>query len=358
MTLTDAAVRAAVQRCSELTDCHVKAIEPITGKAWRIVLNGPHASVIAKRLDDPWGSAAELMRRIGEKGLAPRLHAYDLPTGIALMEELPASRSACEVVQTAHQDAARKALEALGRTLAELNAIDPRGLASVGPVVRTAHHPTSIVDATSFADTVRQVCRQLSLRVPARLDDELQGAEAVLKAPGLLGAVHGDLCLDNFVLSDGRWVFVDLEWTGIRSVASDIGALAAHFPTCWCVRAIPVGIHTSMMEAYWATYSAARGQGAAAELLNAVAPAVVAWAAWRCHGLLREIAEPDDALLHGGTITVRQRALYWLERWITLLTEDSTQRFPEFTVLLTSMRDELCRRWGEASTPFFDGFAK
>lgn len=82
---------------------------------------------------------------------------------------------------------------------------------------------------------VTQLARAAGINAIDALE-EIEALAGRLRRPGTFATwLHGDPCLDNIVLSEGRVRLVDLESAGPGHAGVEAAYLRLGFPTCWCV---------------------------------------------------------------------------------------------------------------------------
>ncbi|MFD9725792.1 class V lanthionine synthetase subunit LxmK [Streptomyces sp. NPDC059072] len=189
--------------------------------------------VFVKRISGP-DRDARMARTIafcaaaGNRVTTPRLLGSDREHGLLVFDRLSDSRSGTELVA---DDAFTEALcEQAGSALAAVHALGPAGFDT------TPHPlpPTGHLEAVPYSFYTRATAAELATWRLMHGDPPLAEAlrrlrEADDESVPSWGPIHGDVRLDQFLLSDGRLYLTDFEEARVGDPARDLGAFAGEW---------------------------------------------------------------------------------------------------------------------------------
>jgi len=188
-------------------------------------------------------------------------------------------------------------------------------LAQLHALTRTAPSDNAAVLSGTDPDLtgLAALCDAVGLVLPLSTTTQIR---MLLAAPSALVALmHGDVCLDNVIIADGRAVLLDWETARIGDGMRDLAALVLAFPTCKCTPALDRVTRRELVTRYVESHRRWAPQPLAPEALRAgVARAALAWVvdpdalvpqAQRAHG--GRLAATLDTDWIWGARTARQR---------------------------------------------------
>ena len=345
------------------------------------VLDGPAdapTSLIVKRAsrhnydpDDPKSRPAvclfrdwaglQFLATVDDGRLAcPKFYGGDRQAGFFLMEDLGGTIELDEVLTRGCAEDARRALLALAETLGRMHALcaghcdefqrirDALGPGDGGQRLRLAEH------VRDYAPALIERCEALDVKVSPAITADIEHVAQVMADPGpLLTYTHADACPDNCVLAGDRLRLFDYEFGNFRHALLDGVYGWIRFPTCWCVRDIPVSVVNEMESVY--RRELVLGLPAAADdqvYFPAVADACAYWVLENLAHLLDRALRYEEPK---GTSTNRQRILTRLTAFCEV-----TQRANHLAGLRQTFErllEVLRRRWAD-NMPLYDAFAQ
>jgi len=237
-------------------------------------------------------------------------------------------------------DARGAALLAVAASLAQVHALTGAA-ASTNAADRSGADP----DLTGLAT----LCDAVGLVLPKSTTTQIKMLLAA--PPALVALTHGDVCLDNVIIEDGRAVLLDWETASIGDALRDLAALILAFPTCKCTPALDQVVRRDLVTRYaeghrrWAT------QPLTPEDLRAgVAQAALGWVldpdalvpqAQRGHG--RQLAATLDTDWTWGARTARERLVLRLGLYAEAVA--SVPLHAATRQLGLDLQDALARHW-------------
>ncbi|MHB1447389.1 MAG: phosphotransferase [Acidimicrobiales bacterium] len=203
--------------------------------------------VVAKQPADATArDREEIALRLLPAGAAPRLIAA--ANTVLVMEDLGSGPSVADLLLGQDPEAARQGLLSWAGALGRIAAATRSGGGEPGAQLLLPD-----------LDQLTKVLARLDAQPPDRLAGELgELARRLEEDRGHTVFLVTDACPDNNrVLAGGVRLF-DFETAGWGHAAHDASYLLAPFCTCWCVTRLPPDIQARMIEAYCASYPAAR----------------------------------------------------------------------------------------------------
>ena len=232
------------------------------------------------------------------------------------------------------------ALWAVAASLAQVHALT-RAAASNNAADRSGADP----DLTGLA----ALCDAVGLMLPKSTTTQIKMLLAA--PPALVALTHGDVCLDNVIIVDGRAVLLDWETASIGDALRDLAALILAFPTCKCTPALDRVTRRDLVTRYAEGHQRWATQPLTPEDLRAgVAQAALGWVldpdalvpqAQRGHG--RQLAATLDTDWTWGARTARERLVLRLGLYAEAVA--SVPLHAATRQLGLDLQDALARHW-------------
>jgi Ser/Thr protein kinase RdoA (MazF antagonist) len=285
--------------------------------------------------------------------IAPRLIGFDGHLDIVVMEDLPSGRELADFLLLGSASSVEAALTRFSLGLATLHAGTARSereyLACTAdlnaPKLRRDWLRRARGERGAALDAIGQLVSTDGLE--AEVDRALNRLETTRHR----GLVHGDLCPDNILVTDGGVRIVDFEASSFGPIALDAAYLLAPFPSCWCFAALPQDVADSALGTYQDELARLGvlepGDELCVDIAAALACYLIAWL-----GQLPDVLLDDEPW---GTTTMRPRILRWLasfERY-----QSSATTFPKLTSASRALLDALSERWPDAVVLGYPSFA-
>jgi len=294
----------------------------------------------AAREESALARVAAASSAVGAPAVSPALLGQRVRTHQLLLAHIPGVRAID--VPPGERGAAVLAVAA---SLAQLHALT-RTAPSDNAAVLSGTDP----DLTGLA----ALCDAVGLVLPLSTTTQIR---MLLAAPSALVALmHGDVCLDNVIIADGRAVLLDWETARIGDGMRDLAALVLAFPTCKCTPALDRVTRRELVTRYVESHRRWAPQPLAPEALRAgVARAALAWVvdpdalvpqAQRAHG--GRLAATLDTDWIWGARTARQRLVLRLGLYAEAAASVPAHAGPRQLAL--KLQQALARHWDIKTT--------
>ena len=324
----------------------IKRVAPMRGETFAPDAPGGPAG----RLFNEWAGLQFLSEIDAKPTLAPKLYGGDREAGVIVIEDMGGGTQLDDLLLGDDATAAEAGLLALMTSLGQLHARTV-GRAERFHELRQALGPSGGL-RTIPVDTVAQLRERLAAFANAVLGEdwvvnsaEFRHLENFLQPTNPFYAYgHDDPCPDNCLLVDGEMTLLDHEFANFRHALLDGVYGRIHFPTCWCVNAIPAAIVEKMER----VYRQALATGCAAARDDGLfAQAVVEACAW--HQLTRlplSLLEQDQ---EWGISTLRQRTVLRLAQFADAA--EAANHLTGLGELAQRLHANLQQRWGAELVP-------
>ncbi len=230
-------------------------------------------------------------------------------------------------------------------------------LAQLHALTRTAPSDSAAVGSGTDPDLtgLAVLCDAVGVVLPISITTQIR---MLLGAPSALVAVtHGDVCLDNVIIADGRAVLLDWETARIGDGMRDLAALVLAFPTCKCTPALDRVTRRELVTRYVESHQRWAPQPLTPQTLRAgVARAALAWVmdpdalvpqAQRAHGA--RLATTLDTEWTWGARTARQRLVLRLGLYAEAAESVPAHAGPRQLAL--KLQQALARHWDITTDP-------
>lgn len=372
-TLHGATARAEVEGGGEPSSVVLKQMASRRGeKRFDPSLDDPMA--LSYRLFAEW-AALDLLEELTAESegpaIAPRRVAGDRELGFVLVEDLAEGKTIARMLAGSDRQSAEKALLSSASLLGRMHGVTT-GHRKRFEELRFALGPRTQTPERSkghrrwFEQRVkdlRHALAELPLETTEAFWQEVDGVAAALDAGGELAALtHGDMAVDNLLLTGRGLHLIDFEFADYRLALTDAVYPRMIYPGCWLVRRLPAELIRRMEARYrkeLVTHCPAAADDGRfnAALLAACATWMVSLLALSLHPLrsmmdFESVVEQDRPW---GPITRRQIVVARLDAFVEACGELGGLPYMRgaFTVLAAHLRE----RWGELpDIPYFPVF--
>ena len=304
-------------------------------------LNGSEGP--AWRLFNEWAGLQFLTELADTESSTPRFYGGDRTAGIIILEDLGQGTQLDHLLLGDDSRAAEQGLMCMMTALGRMHALTIGHRSTfeqlrdqLGPRGKR-ESPEDIV-ARQKQEFLKLIDR-VNVMVRSELDIDFKTLEGFLNPESpFMAFSHHDPCPDNCLLVGQDMKLLDFEFSGFRHALLDGVYGRIHFPTCWCVNRLPVGVYQQMEQVYRRELVQGCPEARDDEVFNQVLVEACAW-----HMLRRlsiGILEKDG---QWGIATHRQRVLLRLDRLAEI-----TEEVGHLEVLGSTIQDlavALRRQW-------------
>lgn len=281
--------------------------------------------------------------------LAPHAIATDSSAGMILLEDLGEVMLVDQILLGSNQEAAENALIDVAVTLGRLHSstyLRRETYNQIQMQFGTARTELSPADKCARLIAAAGECaRAVSLSMPRDVTTEIAGMDGFFADQGpYVAFVHNDACPDNFAVgTDGMKVW-DFAFSNFGPFLVDGVYARMHFPSCWCVRRIPLELLDRMEDTYRSELVTKIPQAGDDELYQA---SIAEACAYLVLDMITSRKLPDQDQTWG-TATERQRFVSRFESFAA--TTESCCHLTATGAFFSDLAHRLRSRWSDSDS--------